>query len=60
MITDGGDVVYYAIKINGQVVGPKHRSVFMAEQAIQQLSETHRSIAEVVPVTTDGKELLLG
>jgi hypothetical protein len=48
----------YVVKVNGQVrTAPLLRS--LAETAIQNLPENERSIAELVLVTTNGKELLL-
>ncbi len=59
-ILENGDVVYYAVMVNGKPVGPKHTSPALAEAAIAQLDEAHQLIAEVVPVTADGNQLLLG
>ena len=59
-IIENGDVVYYAVRVNGTIVGPKHSSPLLAEAAITHLNEEQQSVAEVVPVTADGKELLLG
>ena len=50
----------YAIMINGQPVGPKYASMQIAEAQIALLSEAHQSIAEIVPVTVDGNQLLFG
>ena len=54
------DAAFYAVKVNGQLVGPPRASLVMAEQDISHLSDEHQMIAEVVRVTTDGLELLLG
>ena len=59
VLTDGS-VVYYAVKVNGMLVTQKFTSQMAAEAAKQQLSEEAKMIAEVVPCTSDGKELLLG
>jgi len=60
IITDDMDVVYYVVKVNGNIVSPRYSEMLPAQMAIQQLSEAHQSIAEVVPVTVDGKQVLLG
>ena len=48
----------YAVKVNGQIVSPLYTTVGGAEDMIKLLSEAHQSIAEIIPVTADGKELL--
>lgn len=50
----------YVVKVNGQIVSPHYATVGLAEDAIKLLGEAHQSIAEVVPVTAEGKEILLG
>ena len=50
----------YVIKVNGEVVSIPYATAHLAEAAIAQLSEAHQSIAEVVPVTANGQEVLLG
>lgn len=52
--------VMYVIKVRGQVVSIPYTSPTLAEQNISLLSPEHQMIAEVVPVTEDGKEILLG
>lgn len=59
ILTDG-TAVYYAVKVNGMIVTQKFTSQHMAEQAKEQLSPEAKMIAEVVTVTSDNKELLLG
>ena len=59
VLTDG-TVVYYAVKVNGMIVTQKFTSAQMAEQAKEQLSQEAKMLAEVVTVTSDGLELLLG
>ena len=60
MILDTGDVLYYVVRVNGQDMSPKYSNQMLAEAELQKLAPEMRSIAEVVPVTADGKQLLLG
>ncbi len=60
MIDENNEQVYYAVMVHGQPYGPKHLTPQAAEQSIQQLSEAHQSIAEVVPVNAEGKQVLFG
>lgn len=60
MITDSNETLYYVVLVHGQEVSPRYNSPMLAEQQIQHLSPEHQSIAEVVPVTEDGRQLLLG
>ncbi len=60
LITDSMDVVYFVVKVNGREVTTKFNDRMMAEMAIGNLPEDQKMIAEVVPVTTDGKQVLLG
>lgn len=50
----------YVIKANGVIVSIPFNSKILAEQHIENLPQDLRSIAEVVPVTPDGKEILFG
>jgi len=50
----------YVVRVNGAVVSPMYGSVRLAEDAIRLLTVEHQSIAEVVPVTIHGQEILLG
>ena len=52
--------VKYVIKVNGAIVSIPFATPQLAEQAITQLSEAQQSLAEVVAVSADGKEILLG
>jgi len=60
IITDNMDVVYFVGRINGQEVTTRFNDRMMAEMAINNLPEEQKLLAEVVPVTTDGKQVLLG
>lgn len=51
---------YYAIKVNGVILPRKCLSRMVAEDEIKHLPVDQQFIAEVVVVTEDGKELLLG
>lgn len=60
MIMDNTDAVYYVLKVNGVVVSGRFGQAMMAEMAKNNLPEEQRMLAEVVPVTEDGKQVLLG
>jgi len=60
IITDDMDVVYYVVQVNGIPVSTRFNERMMAEMAKNGLPEEQKMIAEVVPVTTDGKQVLLG
>jgi len=60
IITDDMDVVYYVIKVNGVAVSTTFAEKLVAEMAKNNLPEEQRLLAEVVPVTSDGKQVLLG
>lgn len=59
-ILNDGTVVYYAVKLSGKIVTTKFGTQLMAEQALLQLPQELQPIAEVVTITADGKEILLG
>lgn len=50
----------YAVKVNGKVVTQPFTTQTLAEHALYNLPEDQRQTAQVVPVTQDGKEILLG
>lgn len=54
------DEVKYVVKVHGKEVSPRYTTPQAADAALQMLSEAHRSIAEIVPVTDNGNQLLLG
>ncbi len=51
---------FYAVSVNGNICSPKYTTPGGAESQISLLSEADQSIAEVVPVTYDGKQILFG
>lgn len=57
---ENNEQVFYAVSVNGNICSPKYSTPAGAESQIALLSEAHQSIAEVVPVTADGKQLLFG
>lgn len=59
MIADA-EQTFYAVMVNGAIVSPRYASPGLAEDMIKLLGEAQQSIAEVVPVTSDGKQILLG
>jgi len=52
--------VYYAVSVNGNICSPKYVTAEGAQDQIKLLSESDQAIAEVVPVTYNGKQLLFG
>jgi hypothetical protein len=52
--------VRYVVRVNGAEVSPRYTTPQAADAAIQLLSEAHQSIAEVVPITMSGQQVLLG
>lgn len=56
----GGEVVYYAVKVNGKIVASNFLTHRAAESVVENFSEDRRMLAEIVPMTADGKEILLG
>ena len=50
----------YAVKVHGKICSPSYATIGGAEDMIKLLSEAHQSIAEIVAVTADGKEILFG
>ena len=59
MLNENDTELKYVIKVNGQVrTAPLLKQ--LAETALQNLPENEREIAQLVPVTDSGKELLLG
>lgn len=60
IITDDVNVVKYVVKVNGVEISTRFGERMMAEMAMNNLPDEQKTIAEVVSVTTDGKQLLLG
>ena len=58
-ITDSNDKIFYVIRVNGRVVSTQFTDRVVAEVAKQDLPPEQQVVAEVVPVTADGLELLL-
>lgn len=52
--------MYYVVRVNGEVVSPKFENRMLAEMEKQKLDPKKQAIAEVVSVTSDGSQLLLG
>lgn len=59
-ILHDGTVVYYVVRVNGQDMSQKFETQMLAEMEKQKLSPELQSVAEVIPVTADGAQLLLG
>ena len=59
MLNENETELKYIVKVNGQVrTAPLVKQ--LAETALQSLPENEKAIAELVPVTAGGQELLLG
>jgi hypothetical protein len=59
MLTEVSPVLF-AVKINGVIAIPNLPSRFVAENLIASLPADQRVLAEVVPMTSDGKTMLFG
>lgn len=59
ILTDNNQT-FYAVMVNGKLVSPRYATSALAEDKIKHLSEEHQVIAEVVPVTNNGQQILLG
>lgn len=59
VLTDG-TVVYYVVRVNGQDMSMKCESQMLAEMEKSKLDPELQKLAEVVPITADGNQLLLG
>lgn len=60
MVTDSGDVVYYVVRVNGQNVTQPVSSQQLAEMERMRLEPDQQALAEVVPVTAEGQQVLFG
>lgn len=54
------DETKFVVKVNGRVVSDTFASRMLAEQAVANLPKDQQPIAEIVPVTSGGQEILLG
>lgn len=50
----------FSIRVNGRVVASNLPSRQLAEAQLLTLPAEQRALAEIVPVTADGRSLLLG
>lgn len=53
-------VTKYAIKVNGQTLIPNIPSRSIAEATLYNLPQEQRALAEIVAITSDGKQALFG
>lgn len=58
IIADSGDVVYYVVRVHGQDVTAPVATQQLAEMKKMELEPEQQALAEVVPVTADGKQIL--
>ena len=59
-IIENGTVTYYVVRVDGRDMTSKLESKAVAEMEKQKLSPTLREAAVIVPVTSDGSQILLG
>lgn len=59
MLTEIGQTLY-AIRVNGQIVASNLPSRQLAEATLLNLPAEQRALAEIVPVTPEGKTVLFG
>lgn len=59
LLTDN-TVIYYVVRVQGRDITSKVESRAIAEAELSRLPAETRALAEVVPVTADGNQLLLG
>lgn len=60
ILKNDGSVVYYVVRVNGQIVSPRFESKVLAEAEKSKLEPEQQNIAEVITVTSDGNQVLLG
>lgn len=53
-------VVYYVVRLNGREISSRVETRAIAEMTLNQLPPETQALAEVVPITADGRQLLLG
>ncbi len=54
------NVELFAVSVNGTICSQSFRTAQAAEEFATTLTEADQAIAEVVPVTSDGLQILLG
>lgn len=59
-LLNDGTVMYYVLKVNGKTVSPPVADRYALEQYRVALPADQQVLAEVVTVTQQGQELLLG
>lgn len=55
-----GTVLYYALKVNGRIITPPLLNPALLEEYRRNLPPDQKALAEVVSVTPEGREMLLG
>ena len=59
MLTEVTPTVW-AVRVQGQIIASGFSSQRLAESSVMNLPPEQRTLAEVIPVTTDGRSILLG
>lgn len=59
-ILNDNTVIYYVVRVNGQNMSIPSTSKSIAEMEKMKLAPELQMMAEIVSVTADGKQLLLG
>ena len=57
---ENNNQVFYAVKVNGLITSKAFPDRNMASVQIQNLSESQQFMAQIVPVTSTGQEMLFG
>lgn len=59
MLTEVNSTVY-SVVVQGRTIATNIPSLGLAEATVFSLSAEDRALAEIIPTTTDGKQVLLG
>lgn len=59
-ILNDNSTTYFAIMLNGQIISSRFTTAIAAEMEKQKLPSDKQMLAEVVPVSSAGQQLLLG
>ena len=59
VLLNSGDKIYYVVKVKGQVASPLFETQAAAEHYKLSMPERRQKEASVLPMTEDGKQLLL-
>lgn len=60
LLTDDQQKIFYVLRVNGQDISQKYENQMLAEVEKRKLPPETQPLAEVVPVTANGQQLLFG